>query len=1140
MKRVLIFLVSLLLGVSVATAQAPTAVILGRVTDPSGAAVPGAKITARSVGTDQVRTSVTDQDGAYRFDALSVGDYAVTAESTGFKTVTKTGLTLTVAMQAVENFEMQVGATSQTISVTAEAPLVETTTSAMGGLVDSQRIVDLPLNGRNYIDLTLLQPGVTKMQLNRGYLGLYGTMFVSNGAPPASNNYMLDGANMRTLAGTNSASITGNTLGVDGILEYRVINSNLPAEYGGTMGSQMVMVSKGGTNQFHGDAFEFVRNSALDARNFFDLPPSQLGGKRLPEFRRNNFGGAFGGPIQKDKTFFFAVYEGLSQSLGTTNTVTVPVAGCHGAAGAVISVAACPAIGPSSSSVKIAPQMAPILALYPLPNINASSPAANTYGFGFNQLSPEHYGQFRLDRSFSASDNLFARYTVDHAATALLAGFVVGPLISLNQFATLSENHVFSQSLLNTARFSFDRTDPVVGQSADSPIGPQYSFNPGQPLGTVIVTGLYSLSTPSSQELKQTIYAYSDDLTYTKGRHSLKFGASYNHYQFYFGNFGGTKGTATFGGIAGQLTPMGSFLTGNVSGFAYSPPGSIYFRNYRYNTMGFYGQDDWRVTSRLTLNLGLRYEPTTTYTEINGYSASIHNILTDNSTTIGPPFQNPSLKNWSPRIGFAWDVFGDGKTAVRGGFDILYDLTSYGFPLQTATSFTPPFDPVVNFVVNPSQPLTPGGNFSIPYVVPAGVTIQNNYRGTDYNLKQAYIMTYNLAVERQLPGSMSLMIGYVGTRGIHLLQSKEGNPTIPNGIPVNGSGGTTCQVAPAGTNLNFANQFDGTATSCFAAGAVRQNVYYAKINNTTATSWGSLIPLTQSGGQSWYNALDVVLNKRLTKGFQIQSSFTYSSLFDTGSGAYLNEANGSTSYKGLDDLHSNFNRGPSDFAQQDVWRVNAIYHLPNFTSSKGFMDKLANGWWTSGIYSLSSGYPMEAFLGANRSLNGEANGAMALFELPSVIPGRNNSNITHGVSSGCPGVAAGTPLGTPQMWYDPCAYYVQAQGFLGNEPRNGLRGPALQNLDFSIVKDTAAAFLGEAGKVEFRAEFFNIFNHPNFGLPLVANAAALTGTCTAPATAACGPGTANPTGAAVLGSAGQLSVEEGTSRQIQFGLKIIF
>jgi hypothetical protein len=1136
MKRVLIFLVSLFLGVSGAIAQAPTAVILGAVTDASGAAVAGAKVSVRNTGTDQVRIVETNQDGAYRLDALPVGNYEITAEVAGFKRITQTGITLTVAQQAVENFSMQIGDTTQTVSVTAEAPLVETTTSASGGLVDSQRIVDLPLNGRNYIDLTLLQPGVTKMQLNRGYLGLYGTMFVSNGAPPASNNYMLDGANMRTLAGTNSASITGNTLGVDGILEYRVINSNLPAEYGGTMGSQMVMVSKGGTNQFHGDAFEFLRNSSLDARNFFDLPPSQLGGKRLPEFRRNNFGGAFGGPIQKDKTFFFAVYEGLSQSLGTTNTVAVPVAGCHGAANAVITVAACPAIGPSSSSVTIAPQMAPILALYPLANINASSPAANQFGFGFNQLSPEHYGQFRLDHSLSASDNLFARYTIDHAATALLAGFVVGPLISLNQFATLSENHVFSQSLLNTARFSFDRTDPVVGQSPDSPIGPQYSFNPGQPLGTVIVTGLYSLSTPSSQELKQTIYSYSDDLTYTRGRHSLKFGASYNHYQFFFGNFGGTKGTATFGGIGLQLTPMASFLTGNVSGFAYSPLGSIYFRNYRYNTMGFYGQDDWRVTSRLTLNLGLRYEPTTSYTEINGYSASIHNILTDNSTTIGPPFRNPSLRNWSPRVGFAWDVFGDGKTAVRGGFDILYDLTSYGFPLQTATSFTPPFDPVVNFVVPTGTVIAPGtSNFSIPYVVPPGVTIANSYRGPDYNIKQSYIMTFNLAVERQLPGSMSLTVGYVGTRGIHLLQSKEGNPTIPNGVPSNG----LC-VGAAGASINFANQFDGTATSCFLAGALRQNAYYAKINNTTATPWGSLLPLTQSGGQSWYNAMDVVLNKRLTKGFQIQSSFTYSSLFDTGSGAYLNEANGSTTYKGLDDLHSNFNRGPSDFAQQDVWRVNAIYHLPNFTSSKGFMDKVANGWWTSGIYSLASGYPMEAFVGSNRSANGEPNGGMSLFELPSVVPGRNNSNITHGVSSGCPGVPAGTPLGTPQMWFDPCAFYVQPAGFLGNEPRNGLRGPALQNLDFSIVKDTAAPFLGEAGKIEFRAEFFNIFNHPNFGVPAVANAAALTGACTAPATAACGPSTANPTGASVLSSAGQLSVEEGTSRQIQFGLKILF
>jgi Carboxypeptidase regulatory-like domain len=414
MKRVLLGIILSVLVMSVAFAQAPTAVILGTVTDSSGAAVAGAKVTARNSGTGQIRTAATNQDGAYRLEALPVGDYQVTTEMTGFKTVTETGLTLTVAQQAVENFTMQIGDTTQTVSVTAEAPLVETTTSASGGLVDSQRIVDLPLNGRNYIDLTLLQPGITTMQLNLRYLGLYGTMFVSNGAPPVSNTYLLDGANMRTLSGTNSASITGNTLGVDGILEYRVVNVNPAAEYGGTMGSQMAMVSKSGTNQFHGDAFEFLRNSALDARNFFDLQPSQLGGKRLPEFRRNNFGGALGGPLQKNKTFFFAVFEGLRQSLGTTNTAIVPTAGCHGNAGDVITVAACPAIGPASTSVTIAPQMAPILALYPLPNSGT-----NTYGFGFNQISPENYGQFRVDHSFSTSDNMFARYTVDKAATAL-------------------------------------------------------------------------------------------------------------------------------------------------------------------------------------------------------------------------------------------------------------------------------------------------------------------------------------------------------------------------------------------------------------------------------------------------------------------------------------------------------------------------------------------------------------------------------------------------------------------------------------------------------------------------------------------------------------------------------------------------
>lgn len=519
MKYVVVCVVLILSVAMVAGAQLPTGTILGVVKDSSGAAVPGATMTAINVDTNATRTSTTEEDGSYRFDALPVGNYQVKAEKTGFGTVQNT-LTLTVAQQATVNFSLTVGAVSQTITATAEALLVNTTQSSLGGLVDSQRIVDLPLNGRNYNDLTLLQPGVTQLtSTNTGVLGQAGTLFSSNGAPTRSNSYLLDGANMSNYVGTSGGSAMGTTLGVDGILEYRVITNGIPAEYGGSMGSQMVMVSKSGTNMFHGSGFEFLRNSSLDARNFFDLSPSRLG-HRLPEFRRNNFGGSFGGPIQKDKTFFFATYEGLRQTLGLTNTTNVPAAGCHGnptnpdapgsiiwngtgtpPAGAANPTSGCTQLGANptgslganaptacplgSNCTVLTPIAAPFMALYPLPNLNTS--AGPQYGYTYPQPTTENYGQVRVDHAFNDKDSFFTRYTIDDSSQISPFNFYVPNNInevlqivgSRNQFLTLSESHVFSAALLNTARFSFSRTNFRQDNTTTIPVGPPYSLGAG-------------------------------------------------------------------------------------------------------------------------------------------------------------------------------------------------------------------------------------------------------------------------------------------------------------------------------------------------------------------------------------------------------------------------------------------------------------------------------------------------------------------------------------------------------------------------------------------------------------------------------------------------------------------------------------
>ncbi|OFW37765.1 MAG: hypothetical protein A3J28_01850 [Acidobacteria bacterium RIFCSPLOWO2_12_FULL_60_22] len=368
-------LVGVLIGAASAVAQLPTATVLGVVKDSSGAVVPGASLAIRNVETGQSRTATTGEGGAYRFAALPVGNYEIRVEHPGFQTVVRSGLVLTVSQEAVVNFALEVGGIEQTVAITAEAPLVNTTSGSLGGLVDERRVAELPLNGRNYIQLTLLQPGVMEHRTKSPGNETVGTWFSSNGAPVRSNSYLLDGAMIQGYGGTNTASMSGSTLGIEGIREYRVITNSSSAEYGMTMGSQMVIVSKGGSNTFHGSLLEYLRNDNLDARNFFDRKTALTPG-RLPEFKRNNFGGSFGGPIRKDQLFFFGVYEGLRERLGVTTLSNVI---------------------PPSAKVEggLVPQIAavtrPLLALFPDPNLLPG----NQFTFPFSQPTREDYGQMR-------------------------------------------------------------------------------------------------------------------------------------------------------------------------------------------------------------------------------------------------------------------------------------------------------------------------------------------------------------------------------------------------------------------------------------------------------------------------------------------------------------------------------------------------------------------------------------------------------------------------------------------------------------------------------------------------------------------------------------------------------------------------
>ena len=453
----------ILLAISV-NAQLPTATILGVAKDSSGGVLPNVSVTVTNVDTGLTRTVKTGDDGEFRLPELPVGRYEVRAEHPGFKTVDRKGITLEVTQQAVINLDFEVGSAEQSVVVTEEAPMVNTQNATLGGTVNETKMTELPLNGRNYIDLALLQPGVDK---DKNQNNQEGTSFSVNGAPPRSNNFTLDGAILQNMLGRSPvAGNSGDALGLDGIKEYTILAGTFQAEYGLGMGSQMVAVSKNGTNQFHGDVFEYLRNDAFDANTFFN---NQQGVPKAP-LRKNQFGGAFGGPIKKEKTFFYAVYEGIRESQGVPITNPVPSAGCHPAgataannygAGTVITTAQCPDIG--GGDVTLSPYTAPLLALVPLPAPGSvfanGNPPVQTFN-DHNSLG-ENYGQMRFDQTISDKDSFFARYTIDNAIQNETVGdysyFREAPT-ARNQWITLAENHIFSPTVLNTVRFSFSRT----------------------------------------------------------------------------------------------------------------------------------------------------------------------------------------------------------------------------------------------------------------------------------------------------------------------------------------------------------------------------------------------------------------------------------------------------------------------------------------------------------------------------------------------------------------------------------------------------------------------------------------------------------------------------------------------------------
>ena len=1060
----------------------PTGTISGVVKDSAGLMLSNGSVTVVNVGSNLQRTAKTSDNGTYRFPALPIGHYNVKVEASGFKTETQKDLVLDVAQEAVVNFTMEVGGIEQQVVVTAEAARVDTTTSSLGHIVDSNQIAELPLNGRNFVDLTLLQTGITQFQGNQpGVNGLFGQFYSSNGAPLRSNMYMLDGAIMGNIQAASASSISGLSLGLDGISEYRVMTNSFSAEYGLVMGSQTTIVTKSGTNQFHGDVFEYLRNSALNARNYFDvlysLPATVPGGgRRTAPFQRNQFGGSLGGPIRKNKTFFFGTYEGFREVSGNPPNVgvtpTLPAA-CHTpVVGGVQTVTnSCDSALKPGQTENVTPSMQPIVALWPIPNIQPG----NQFTYLSIARTHEDYAQGRIDHNISSKDNLFGRYTYDNTNETypkLYPVFDAG-LIERQQYLTLAENHIFSPALLNSARFSYSRshvldaTPSSSNPSTSTVTGPQYSCITGRTICPFNVSGIANFSGSSASAINNTqdIFSFGDDLFWTKGKHGIKLGTLINHYNQYANLGVGQKGTVAFASLQ-------SFLLGQYRNYTTYAPAYNSLKDMLFETIGFYVQDDYRIMPRLTLNLGLRYEFGTQPTEKNGRQSYFVNPPYSNTVSLGPIVNNPTHRNVSPRIGFAWDVFGDGKTSLKGGAALLYDLANIGGVFGLAGLATPPY--ATSFVVTP----TTGGpaTLTLPFPIPAATgTLQGTAPTSinrDYN--SPHMFDYNLAIERQLPWEMILNVAYAGSRGLNLWQPvSEANPFCPTQntfVPQGCSGITT--VVP-GANPVWAN-----------AKAPRLNPFFSNFS------------LFGTAGVSWYNALQVNLTKHLGHGLQFQVAYTYAKLLDDTEGISNSDTSGSTTNQVENPFNPKLDWGPANFDVRHNLKVNLLYRLPN-AGDKNFFTKLGNGWWTGSIVSFQTGMPFSPTLSTDREQAG-LTGTNGGLERMSYVTSANVGAVTAAaVAAGlttCPANASGCIPYNPvaynrktvithsvQQWFNPNMFTLQPVGTIGDVSRNILIEPGLVNWDFSLNKDTALPFFGDAGRLQFRAEAFNFLNHTNFG-----------------------------------------------------------
>jgi hypothetical protein len=1071
--------------------QQVTAVIRGTVYDPSGATVSAAAVTVTQLETGFSRAASSGAQGDFTLVELPIGHYRVQADAKGFQKFLQEGITLEVNQTATIAVHLVIGSAVNEIEVSADAPLIESTSTNLGKTVGIREIQDLPLNGRHFTQLGTLQPGVAPITPGLQQAGgslRDGQAYAVNGQRPESNNFLIDGAN-------NFNSVDGGFVlepPVDAIAEFRILTHTANAEFGHSAGSTTNIVTRAGSNAYHGSLWEFLRNDAFDAKSFF--------AQSVEPLKRNQYGGTLGGPVHKDKTFFFLFYEGLRERAGETQRTTVPSMNERGGDFGEL----CQSGFDSNGTCKdrdsktnqpidqlineFANQPVPfnklpfpnnpisqnLLAYYPLPNAGE-----NTFVSTLSKATDNDQFGVRLDHYLTPRDVLNFRYIfsqgniLDPLSTsgANVPGFPVGEEHRAQNLVA-TETHTFSPAVVGLARLSFLRNRFLIEEHTNhttpGSLGFQYQPSLDAAIGPpfIQVAGFASIGDPITgpRNTYDSDLDLSGSLTWIRGRHQMKFGGGYN-----YDRLNVLQGIASNGFFVFIPVPFSnafaSFLFGQP--FIFLQGGGDSSRNLRGNAVNFYAQDTYKISPRLTLNYGLRYEIPFPYTEqknrqnlfIPGrrsvvFPSAPAGLLYPGDPGVPRGLIQTDKKALAPRIGLAWDPTGSGHWLLTSAYGVFYDpyYTGQGGPLQTPIS-APPYlqTPQVGFP-NFADPFNGSSPFSTPFAPPMTLLT------LDPKLRLPYAQDWNLNLQRSFANNWLFEIGYIGTKGTRLPRFIEANPAVF--VP---------GVDSSGNPLTTQNN------------AIQRRLYSGCTlgQPPSACTFSSIGEISGLAG-STYHALQTSLQKRFSQNFSMLASYTLSKTLDDVSSFNIT-GSASQSTAGENDLAQNpfdlgAERGRSLFDARHRLVISYQWDLPFFNHAQGWYARVLGGWQVNGITTFQTGTPFTVYDSAGVSAQG---GAPEISGFPSDRP-----NLVGDPSSGtC--ASNGAHTGTAQCWFNPGAFQrldATAQiGQFGNAGRNIVTGPGVQQWDFSALKNLRFT---ETKNLQFRAELFNIFNHANFGVPV--------------------------------------------------------